>query len=141
MYSYVTSMSVNASYATLDEAWGPAGQLATLPPNPYKNPAFQRQVLDSAASVGIVPREPQVLDSLTVKTYLEKLYRDSGPVAVSALLPAKFTMPVRSLATPTGTCFMDDWGVFWKTVMDPDNMFLVLGAAFGTLLMFDMVKV
>ena len=102
-----------ATYATLDEAWGPSNPqqttstpstLATTPPfsNPYKDQSYQRQILNNASSVGITPREPQVLDAGTVKSYLATLYKDSGPVAVSSLLPAEYLRaPPRDLPAQT----------------------------------------
>ena len=135
---------MNATFATLEEAWGPAGQLATLPPNPYQNTSYQRQVIENGMSTGIAPREPQALDAMTVKLYLKKLFEESGPVAVSALLPAKYmsqTLPAIPRPKGKGKCFMDNWGAFWDTIMDPENVGVLLIAAFALLVITDYIKV
>lgn len=132
------SIAGNATFATIEEAWGPSSQLASLPPNPFQNPSYQRQVLDSAAATAITPREPQAIDSGTVKMYLAKLHAESGPMAVAALLPQEFMSsrgPQKRMAT--GKCFIDDWDLFWKTVSDPENLFLILVAAFALLVISD----
>ncbi len=127
-------------FASIEEAWGPANALASVPPNPYQNPDYQRNVLDSAASTGIVPREPQVLDAGLVRAYLDKLYTDSGPMAVSALLPAGFQRPGAPTAAgmrPGGGC---TWDSLWTTVTDPENFFLVVMAGFALLVIGDSLK-
>lgn len=133
------SIAGNATFATIEEAWGPSSQLSSIPPNPFQNPSYQRQILESSAAVGITPREPQVLDAASVKTYLAQLYKESGPVAVTALLPADFTdrRPRRLQFNSSGKCFVDDWDLFWKTVRDPENLFLILVAAFAVLIIAD----
>ena len=130
------SITGNATFATIEEAWGPSSHLASIPPNPFQNPSYQRQVLDSAASTAITPREPQAIDAGTVKRYLEQLYRESGPVAVTALLPSDYLMQ-KKMMHHDGKCFVDDWDLFWKTVSDPENLFLILVAAFALLVISD----
>lgn len=128
-------MNGNAAYATIEEAWGSAA-LASVPPNPYQNPAYQRSVLDSAAATGIVPREPQMLDAGLVRAYLARLYSDSGPMAVSALLPPEFSRgeprPRRS-----GSC---GWEGLLTSLADPENFFTVAFGAFALLLIADAFK-
>lgn len=116
------------NFATLDEVWGPEAQLARVPANPFHNKEYQRQVLNSSASVGIVPREPQILDAGSVQAYLDQLYRESGPVAVSALLPASYVRPVRP---PLGLEEDEDPG------MDTEALFLGILAGFAALVLFD----
>lgn len=129
---------MNATFATIEEAWGPANALASVPPNPYTDPEYQRKVLDSAASTGIVPREPQILDTGMVRAYLDKLYRDSGPMAVSALLPEGFQRPGAPPARGRpGGC---SWDALWTTVTDPENFFLVLLAGFALVVVGDALK-
>jgi hypothetical protein len=127
-------MNGNATFATIEEAWGPAAQLASVPPNPYQNPAYQRSVLDSAAATGIVPREPQVVEASLVRAYLAKLYADSGPMAVSALLPPEFAAPAPRRRQTCG------WDGLWNALTDPENFFAVVLAAFALLLMVDAFK-
>lgn len=124
-------------FASIEEAWGPANALASVPPNPYQNPEYQRKVLDSGASTGIVPREPQVLDAGLVRAYLDKLYTDSGPMAVSALLPAGFQRPGAPSASRPGGC---SWDALWTTATDPENFFLVVMAGFALLVIGDSLK-
>ena len=127
---------MNATFATIEEAWGPGNALASVPPNPYQNPEYQRKVLDSAASTGIVPREPQVLDATLVRAYLDKLYADSGPMAVSALLPAGFQRPGSGEPRQRGC----SWNALLDTITDPENFFLVLMAGFALLVIGDSLK-
>lgn len=133
---------MNATFATIEEAWGPANALSSVPPNPYQDPEYQRKVLDSAASTGIVPREPQILDTGMVRAYLEKLYRDSGPMAVSALLPAGFQRPgsTGTGSASGGTGGGCTWDSMWTTVTDPENFFLVVMAGFALLVIGDSLK-
>lgn len=125
-------------FATIEEAWGAGNTLASVPPNPYQNPEYQRKVLDSGASMGIVPREPQILDAGLVRAYLDKLYRDSGPMAVSALLPEGFQRPGAPMTRPgSGGC---SWDALWSTATDPENFFLVVLAGFALLVIGDALK-
>lgn len=136
------SIAGNATFATIEEAWGPSSQLASIPPNPFQNPAYQQQVLDSSAATAIIPREPQAIDAGTVKAYLATLHAESGPMAVAALLPPDF-MSRRAVPQKHqggGKCFVDDWDLFWKTVSDPENLFLILVAAFALLVISDSFK-
>jgi hypothetical protein len=130
---------MNATFATIEEAWGPGNALASVPPNPYQNPEYQRKVLDSAASTGIVPREPQILEAGLVRAYLDKLMKDSGPMAVSALLPEGFQRPGTPVSAHPrgGSC---TWDSMWTTLMDPENFFLVVMAGFALLVIADAVK-
>lgn len=141
-----------ATYATLDEAWGPSPQpttpTPTTPPfsNPYKDQSYQRQILHNASSVGITPREPQVLDAGTVKAYLATLYKDSGPVAVSSLLPAEYLrapprdLPARTVASlPRAYRHQDDREYRRGSVLDsveamfedPETLMILLLTMFG----------
>lgn len=131
-------MNGNAAYATIEEAWGSAA-LASVPPNPYQNPAYQRSVLDSAAATGIVPREPQMLDAGLVRAYLAKLYSDSGPMAVSALLPPELSVPAAASAASRRrqTC---GWDGLLTSLTDPENFFAVAVGAFALLLIADAFK-
>lgn len=78
----------SSCFASLEEAWGPL-TVPNLPENPYKTSAVQRHMLErqrDAADV-IVPRQPDILDASSVKSYLAHLYETSGAAAVRALVP------------------------------------------------------
>jgi hypothetical protein len=82
-----------------------------------------------------------MLDAGTVKAYLTQLYKDSGPVALNALLPAEFHMYRGGRAgehpLAEGKCFVDDWDLFLRTVRDPENLFVILVGALTLLVVFD----
>lgn len=131
-----------AQYASIDEAWGKnAGSLtAGLPSNPYTDPEYQRQVLNTSMDTAIRPREPQTLSPSDVRAYLEQLQKDSGPRAVAALLPPDFvrrltaTMPQEAAK---GKFQLED---IWDALTDPENVFFVLVAAFAALVVADSLK-
>lgn len=142
------SITGASNYASLDEAWGPIwGGSGPVTSNIYQDPAYQRQVLNSSASFGIVPRDPQVLDAGTVKEYVAQLYRDSGPVAVQALLPAEFLQYTKSRQSRR-VRFIDEEaesesGIFSGLGLglglgsDDELLFFALIASFALLVMSD----
>lgn len=138
-------MSFHGGYATIEEAWGPGVQMgATVPPNIYQDATYQQQVLNSSSSMGIVPREPQVMNASLVKGYLAQLAHDSGPMAVRALLPPGF------LAWLHRRCRAEEddhrassgrggAGGLLEVLQDPETLFFLVVAVFAVMVFNDAV--
>ena len=130
-----------ATFATIEEAWGSGVSLgASVPPNVYQDPAYQRQVLETSGNYGIISREPQDLDAGVIKEYLTKLYAQSGPMAVKALLPAGF-LQRQCLARQRFHALEDEpdnhWDMLVRILQDQETLLLLLLASFAVLVMSD----
>ena len=105
----------------------------------YQNPDYQRQVLNTSAAFGIVPRDAQPVDPATVKEFLARLYADSGPTAVRALLPSDFLRSLRARDQRRVRFDVpeDDDAYTGLLSIDDETLFFAFFALFGLLLLSD----